>query len=634
MDINVDSGVVCLIYARLIENVNKLMPLTHFGKSSRLKTELCHQPPKLCIIASTSLCKDTGFMTEDFKWFGEGFEGFPKNLPDDTVQYALFKIDNTADTNQKIASLRKCLQEINTFTKELLKDYIWQRQPFTLDLAFDESISTWTLRGSTNFGDSVDDEWLIVHILVQASKRHPELWIRLYDNDGEFLLIEAANALPRWLKPEIAENRVWIHAGEIRIIPIVAQTPLAIRSPTLKEAILYIEKSSNILFHSPTLEKEALYRIKKYPSAVSDHFHESLVILPRKVAYVLHCNPAYISPAIEAFYLRDPVSLKPLLRPNSSDLIFPPSDMVTVSIRFTKVGFAQLKSQEFPVTPLWSSYIDSTTSQQRPRALVGMKLTCGFEMLLVDKLHQDKRAVREIKIILDDLENGDDSLSTDEEMKQWSQKDDHEKWMDIDFNDFERELGGKSQSNSATGEGFGDKMAQDNLRKMVSRFEDFLKDDEAGPDGAMLNDEEEDDDSEETDESGEEEDGDVSFDETKFSQMMHEMMGLPLVAKEPTGGTAESDNDEDMEQAMKGMEQELREAGVFDSGEAPKKRIGNKSQSKNRDETEDGEVNIDFTLAQNMLEAFKSQGGLSGPAGNLMGLMGVRFPADDEKGDF
>jgi hypothetical protein len=28
------------------------------------------------------------------------------------------------------------------------------------------------------------------------------------DTDGEFLLIEAANALPRWLNPEIADNRV------------------------------------------------------------------------------------------------------------------------------------------------------------------------------------------------------------------------------------------------------------------------------------------------------------------------------------------------------------------------------------------------------------------------------------------
>ena len=64
------------------------------------------------------------------------------------------------------------------------------------------------LRGRTNFGDSIVDEWTIVYILRKLSFDYPDIWIRLYDNDGEFLLIEAANALPKWLNPEVAENRV------------------------------------------------------------------------------------------------------------------------------------------------------------------------------------------------------------------------------------------------------------------------------------------------------------------------------------------------------------------------------------------------------------------------------------------
>ena len=64
------------------------------------------------------------------------------------------------------------------------------------------------LRGLTNYGDSVEDEWLIVYILKELSKQFPDLWIKTVDTDGEFLLIEAANALPRWLNPEIADNRV------------------------------------------------------------------------------------------------------------------------------------------------------------------------------------------------------------------------------------------------------------------------------------------------------------------------------------------------------------------------------------------------------------------------------------------
>jgi hypothetical protein len=64
------------------------------------------------------------------------------------------------------------------------------------------------LHGITNYGDSVEDEWLIVFLLRELSKQFSNLWIKVVDTDGEFLLIEAANTLPRWLNPEIADNRV------------------------------------------------------------------------------------------------------------------------------------------------------------------------------------------------------------------------------------------------------------------------------------------------------------------------------------------------------------------------------------------------------------------------------------------
>lgn len=64
------------------------------------------------------------------------------------------------------------------------------------------------LRGRTNYGDTVEDEWLIVYLLRELSRSFTDLWIKLVDTDGEFLLIEAANVLPPWLNPENADNRV------------------------------------------------------------------------------------------------------------------------------------------------------------------------------------------------------------------------------------------------------------------------------------------------------------------------------------------------------------------------------------------------------------------------------------------
>lgn len=64
------------------------------------------------------------------------------------------------------------------------------------------------LKGQTEYGDSAEDEWVIVWLLRELTKRFPELWVKVNDHDGEFLLIEAAGALPDWLEPEVADNRV------------------------------------------------------------------------------------------------------------------------------------------------------------------------------------------------------------------------------------------------------------------------------------------------------------------------------------------------------------------------------------------------------------------------------------------
>lgn len=123
------------------------------------------------------------------------------------------------------------------------------------------------LWGSMAFGDNVEDEWFVVWLLLELTRAFPVTarsdlaglfpvchlclaWpllyegngaviaqrapllrpslasscilvlqqpliphCRVWDNDGEFLLIEAAYSLPRWLKPESAANRVGGLAG-------------------------------------------------------------------------------------------------------------------------------------------------------------------------------------------------------------------------------------------------------------------------------------------------------------------------------------------------------------------------------------------------------------------------------------
>jgi hypothetical protein len=72
---------------------------------------------------------------DNFKWFGEGFEGFPKHLPENCVDYTLLVVDSRLKSRKEIlACLEIVRKEALNFTNSLLKDYIWQREGFKLEI--------------------------------------------------------------------------------------------------------------------------------------------------------------------------------------------------------------------------------------------------------------------------------------------------------------------------------------------------------------------------------------------------------------------------------------------------------------------------------------------------------------------
>ncbi|KAI3319924.1 SGT1-domain-containing protein [Xylariaceae sp. AK1471] len=606
--------------------------------------------------------------------FQDGSDGFPRSLPDNCVEYMLFILDSQLESRSLLTELENIRKAAMQLCAVTAKDYIWQRDSFQLQIKRNNGLVY--LHGTTDYGDSVEDEWLIVYLLRRLTTTFPSLWARVFDSDGEFLLVEAANVLPKWLSPEIDSNRAWIHQGKLQLLPLSASSG-AKRPLSLAEAVNYIRLQPESLVQSPFIEAEAFYRLEKYPEHIKASMHHSLVTIPRKLAYILHEQPAAIAPAIEAFYLRDPVALKPLMT-SSPDLHFPPKNLVTVSVRFTKVLFAQVKSQRFAVPPLWSTLIKSTeeeevapSSEQEKKASVrlelGMKVTSGFEMLAANASRKDNRLAREFAILLEDVEeDGDKVLPTDEDIASWpnANREDDETWLDINFEDFDNELHGRQRNTARQENGFGDTKTQADLRKMVSRFENFLNDETAGFEGAELDDMDHDNDSSDDEEDGdgessEDEDKAVSFDEDQFNRMMREMMGLPaedetnLATETPWGdvpgneaSNAEEDDDEKEEEEIRQlaaqMEAELKGLGALKLDTKPERRKalnsnesavlkGKDVEQAGEEESGDEEVDIDYNLAKNLLESFKSQAGMAGPAGNLLGMMGMQLPRDEDE---
>lgn len=72
---------------------------------------------------------------DEFRGFEAGFEGFPKHLPDDCVEYTLFVIDSKLNSQRDLRGrLEVIRKQSRGLTDRLLKDYIWQRDSFNLQI--------------------------------------------------------------------------------------------------------------------------------------------------------------------------------------------------------------------------------------------------------------------------------------------------------------------------------------------------------------------------------------------------------------------------------------------------------------------------------------------------------------------
>ncbi|KAL0030851.1 hypothetical protein WJX77_009624 [Trebouxia sp. C0004] len=243
-----------------------------------------------------------------------------------------------------------------------LTGYIWQQDAFTLHTnkaatppwkktsvttarSGDSSSAPEHLWGLARFGDNIEDEWLIVWLLHQITIKFSSVRARIWDNDGDFLLIEAAYSLPKWLKPETSKNRI-----------LSSESVSTVAKAGMQEAIRL--------------------KIKGYPRKAQADMHRARCLLPAKIAHVLQHKPQMVSPAVQTFHYRDVQDMQAAAKLAH----FQPQDLVTVIVSFNRALYAQLAQQQFQ--PPRGYPLPAPNNPAFKAANLGMKLTCGFEMVM------------------------------------------------------------------------------------------------------------------------------------------------------------------------------------------------------------------------------------------------------------
>ncbi|XP_063535163.1 protein ecdysoneless homolog [Cydia strobilella] len=304
-------------------------------------------------------------------------------LLEDSVECLFFSANSTDNFNWDAL----CLQ-LNTAIQNLSPNYIWHRDEFRvhkpIEFATKEDIPE-HLAAITCFGDNIEDEWFIVYLVLELSKKFKNVIVQVRDDDGEFLLIEAADYLPSWANPDSTDNRVFIYQGHIHIIPPNLHRDAELK---LKDALQIVACASDKTVASNAIQHSILKRIGNYPEKMYELFHRTVVKLPVDIAALISLKPSLMAPLVNAFCNHDFLDAKAC---KSIEY----DDCVVIGIKFTKCLYAMLMHAK----PLKNNNFKEINDK---KCVIGHKLTAGYQILM-NKPSLDMFASKQFKNFMSKL---------------------------------------------------------------------------------------------------------------------------------------------------------------------------------------------------------------------------------------
>lgn len=488
--------------------------------------------------------------------------------PRNCIEYRLFPL------NRSLPGISAFKDEVEAFVDRICEDYIWQRDAFTL--CINENLdSEPILEGSVHFGDAIVDEWLVVYILRELTRIHAGLAVHCADDDGELLLIEAAEALPEWLTPDTAQDRVFFFKGSLHIIPPSYQIS------SISSALKILRQDSASTLASKAVHDLLSARLDPaLESAQTSSRHYSRLFLHRRAALILQRHPELVSGAVEAFYHRDPLDLALA----KASAMFPPERGAAVCsrVRFTRCLYAQMVSQQIEAE---QSVVEQP---ERKQAIVsGRKLMFGMEVMFV-----------KARNLLNRRRASEADVHRATQLMQWYNEADGTQFDAVDFEQLGNddsvswmELSPEDVDNLAKKYTLPDGV--DIGHEMASKVRRFMG--ESSGLGGVGDREDEADDSRE------------------FNQLDLQTFVDALKGEAAVDSDEDSDEDVEFQAYMQRLEAE----------------ISSRERLCHGFERVQGKVDEELNLVKNFLGGFSAEGGEAGPISSLMHSLGVHIPDDE-----
>ena len=269
-------------------------------------------------------------------------ELFPTPTVDDNEVCYCFFLPVTSTTDDLLQIAEQYCSAFLSFAAEQTKGFLWHKHHFHLSTTRNRD-GRYYLSGSASVGDAIQDEWVVAKLVFDITTKFPGVVGRVADSDGEFLLIESAEALPDWVTPEDSDRRVFVLNGKLQI----ALPPTTSKGG--KNAGWYDEDAlKQVLDTSVKTEVNAAvqqliqHKLDGVLTYMRENRHCVRCLLPERAAQVIARNGELVGPAVEAFYYREPKQTG--LVCGKMATFMPEGDKVVKQrATFSRVVFAQLK---------------------------------------------------------------------------------------------------------------------------------------------------------------------------------------------------------------------------------------------------------------------------------------------------